>query len=58
LENVIKALRLRFGLIAVDFRTTYSSLLRFKKENKLSITWTCGDQMPNWKKHALIEEHF
>jgi hypothetical protein len=51
-------MRLLFGRIAADFRTTYSSLLRFKKENKLSITWTCGDQMPNWKKHALVEEHF
>jgi KDO2-lipid IV(A) lauroyltransferase len=57
-EKVIKAMRQRFGGIAVDYRKTYSTMLRFKNENKLSITWICGDQMPNWEKNTLTEEHF
>lgn len=57
-EGVIKTMRQRFGGITVDFRKTYISLLRRKKKGDLTITWICGDQMPNWDKNTLTEEIF
>mgnify|MGYP006955092697 CR=1 FL=1 len=32
-EQVIKAMRQRFGGIAVDYRKSYTTMLRFKNEN-------------------------
>lgn len=57
-EDLIKKMRQHFGGIAVDYRKTYSTLLSLHKENHVTLTWICGDQMPNWKKHSLTEEWF
>jgi KDO2-lipid IV(A) lauroyltransferase len=57
-EELIKKMRERFGGIAVDYRKTYSTLLKLQKENHVTLTWIGGDQMPNWKKNTLIEERF
>jgi KDO2-lipid IV(A) lauroyltransferase len=55
---VVKKIRQRFGGIAIDYRKTYPTLLRYNKEKKLTLTWICGDQMPNWKKNTLTATNF
>jgi KDO2-lipid IV(A) lauroyltransferase len=57
-ENTIKAMRERFGGIAVDYRWTYREIKKHEAKNNLTLTWICGDQMPHFDSKVLTNIDF